>query len=129
MVFTKPGRCVRQKKLHNLSVGCYGILQSDAEYRNITGIKLNGNFHQERTKNMIYKIKRFGFLIIFFGISFFSYSADPPPPDPPPCPPSGDPQYVGAPIEDGVPVVIGLALIFGALKLQQALKKLKEAEK
>ena len=78
---------------------------------------------------MIYKIKRFAILVLFFGISFISYSADPPPPDPPPCPPGGDPGFVGAPIEDGVPLVIGLALIFGAFKIQQTVKKLKEAEK
>jgi hypothetical protein len=78
---------------------------------------------------MIYKIKRLGLMLLFFTISFISFSEDPPPPDPPPCPPTGDNTYVGAPIEDGVPVVIGLALIFGAFKLQQARKKLKESEK
>jgi hypothetical protein len=85
-------------------------------------------FSSSKKIKMIYKIKRFAILLIFFCISFFSYSADPPPPDPPPCPTTGDPP-VGAPIEDGIPVVIGLALIFGAFKLQQALKKLKEAGK
>jgi hypothetical protein len=77
---------------------------------------------------MSYKIKRFLIIILFFGISFVSFGADPPPPDPPPCPTSGDPHFVGSPIEDGVPVIIGLALIYGAFKLQQARRKLKETE-
>jgi hypothetical protein len=77
---------------------------------------------------MIYKIKRFLIVLLFFSISFISFGADPPPPEPPPCPPSGDPSFVGAPIEDGVPVIIGLALIYGAFKLQQARRKLKETE-
>jgi hypothetical protein len=78
---------------------------------------------------MIYKIKRFLFILFFLGISFISFGADPlEPPPPPDCPGPGNPP-VGSPIEDGVPVVIGLALIYGAFKLQQARRKLKESEK
>jgi hypothetical protein len=77
---------------------------------------------------MSYKIKRFFIIILLFSISFISFGADPPPPDPPPCPSGNPPTYVGSPIEDGVPVIIGLALIYGAFKLQQARRKLKETE-
>jgi len=77
---------------------------------------------------MIYKLKRFLIILLFFSISFISFGVDPPPPDPPPCPTNGDPP-VGSPIEDGVPVVIALALIYGAFKLQQTRRKLKETEK
>jgi hypothetical protein len=81
---------------------------------------------------MIYKIKSLLIILFFFSITFVSFGEDPPPP--PPCP--GDPNVVvggpgpqGSPIEDGVPIVIGLALFYGAYKLNQARKKLKEPEK
>jgi hypothetical protein len=77
---------------------------------------------------MIYRIKRLLIILFFFGISFISFGDDPVPPPPPECPVPGNPP-VGSPIEDGVPVVIGLALIYGAFKLQQARRKLKESEK
>jgi hypothetical protein len=80
---------------------------------------------------MIYKIKNLLIILYFFSISFISFGEDPPPP--PPCPgPSDVNKYVGgtgSPIEDGVPIVIGLALFYGAYKLHQARKKLKESEK
>jgi hypothetical protein len=78
---------------------------------------------------MIYKIKRLLVILFFFGLSVFSFGEDPPPP--PPCPGSTDPPVGGpeAPIEDGVPIIIGLALFYGALKLNQTRKKLKEVEK
>jgi len=78
---------------------------------------------------MIYKIKRLLVIFFFLGLSSISFGEDPPPP--PPCPDGSNPP-IGpptAPIEEGVPIIIGLALFYGALKLQQARKKLKEAEK
>jgi len=77
---------------------------------------------------MIHKIKRLLIILFFFSFSYISFGEDPPPPDPPPCPTNGDPP-VGSPIEDGVPIIVGLALFYGALKLHQTRKKLKEAEK
>ena len=77
---------------------------------------------------MIYKIQRVLILLIFLSVSAFSFAEDPPPP--PPCPGPYDPP-VGpppAPIENGVSVVVGLALFYGALKLYQTRKKLKEKE-
>jgi len=77
---------------------------------------------------MFYKIKRFLIVLLFFSISFISFGEDPAaPPPPPPCPGGLDPP-VGTPIEDGVPVILGLALFYGAFKLQQARRKLKETE-
>jgi len=76
---------------------------------------------------MIYKIKRYLLFIIFFAISFISYGDDPVPPPPPDCPGSNDPE-VGAPIEDGVALIIGFALFYGAYKLQQVRKKIKETK-
>ena len=84
---------------------------------------------------MIYKIKGLLIILCFFCISFVSFGEDPPPP--PPCPGTADCQKfvggtgetTGAPIEDGVPIVIGLALFYGAYKLNQARKKLKESKK
>jgi hypothetical protein len=77
---------------------------------------------------MIYKIKSLIIILFFFSISFVSFGEDPPPP--PPCPTIGDPPVGGlAPIEDGVPIVIGLALFYGAYKLNQARKKFKESKK
>ena len=76
---------------------------------------------------MIYKIKRLLIILLFFGISFVSFGDDPLlPPPPPPCPSDNPP--VGGPIEDGVPVILGLALFYAALKLKQARRKLKETE-
>jgi hypothetical protein len=77
---------------------------------------------------MIYKIKRFLTVLLFSSISFISFGVDPGPPPPPPCPPTGDPNVVGSPIEDGISVILGLALFYGAFKLQQARRKLKETE-
>jgi hypothetical protein len=76
---------------------------------------------------MVYKIKRFLFVILFFSISFISFGDDPVPPPPPECPTVNSPP-VGTPIEDGVAVIIGLALFYGAFKLNQARGKLKETE-
>lgn len=75
---------------------------------------------------MVYKIKRYLMIIVFFCISFISFGDDPAPPPPPDCPTGGSP--VGSPIEDGVAVVIGLALFYGAFKLQHVRKKLKETK-
>lgn len=75
---------------------------------------------------MIYKIKSSIIIFLFFIVSSISYGADPGPPDPPPCPGGGDP--VVGPIENGVPIILGLALVYGAFKLQQVRRKLKEKE-
>ena len=79
---------------------------------------------------MIYKIKKLLIILFFFAFCGISFGEDPPPP--PPCPDGTDPP-IGppgpAPIENGVPIVIGLALFYGAIKMQQIRKKLKEGEK
>jgi len=76
---------------------------------------------------MIYKLKRLLIILFFLGSTYISFGEDPPPP--PPCPGITDPPVGPAPIEDGVPIVIGLALLYGALKLNQSRRRLKEAEK
>jgi hypothetical protein len=75
---------------------------------------------------MVYKLKRFLIVLFFSSISFISFGVDPGPPPPPPCP--GGNEVVGSPIEDGVSVILGLALFYGAYKLHQARRKLKETE-
>ena len=77
---------------------------------------------------MIYRLKRFLIILFFFSVSFVSFGEDP---DPlvPPAPPECPDVPVPSPIEDGVPVVLGLALIYGAFKLQQARRKIRETEK
>jgi hypothetical protein len=77
---------------------------------------------------MIYNIKRLLVFLLFSSISLVSFGDDPVP-DPPPCPTGGGIVGEGAPIEDGVPIIMGLALIYGAFKLQQTRRKLKEMEK
>jgi hypothetical protein len=74
---------------------------------------------------MIHKIKHLLIIFLFFIFSAVSFGADPGPPAPPPCP-EGDPT-VGR-IENGVPIILGLALFYGAFKLQQIRRKLKEKE-
>jgi len=76
---------------------------------------------------MVYKIKRFLIVSLFFCISFISFGDDPAPPPPPECPTPYSPP-VGSPIEDGVAVIVGLALFYGAFKLEQVRKKLKETK-
>jgi hypothetical protein len=76
---------------------------------------------------MFYKIKRLLVVLLFFSISYVSFGDDPAPPPPPECPTPGDPTV--GPIEDGVPIIIGLAIIYGAFKLQQTRRKIKEMEK
>jgi len=76
---------------------------------------------------MVYKIKRFLIIILFFSISFISFGDDPAPPPPPECPTTNSPP-VGSPIEDGVSVILGLGLFYGAFKLQQVRKKIKETK-
>jgi hypothetical protein len=75
----------------------------------------------------MYKTRKLIIILFFFSFSFVCFGVDPPPPDPPPCPTNGDPP-VGTPIEDGVPVVLGLALFYAAFKLHQARKKLANTE-
>ncbi len=77
---------------------------------------------------MKYKIKSLLIILLFFSFSFVSFG-DPPDPPPPGPPPGGGDPPVDSPIEDGVPIVIGLALFYGAYKLNQARKKLKESKK
>ena len=81
---------------------------------------------------MIYRIKRLLLIIFFLSVSYISFGEDPPPPpisphnlyfgdeEPPPPPP--------CPIEDGIGVVIGVALIYGAFKIFQLRKRLRETE-
>jgi hypothetical protein len=76
---------------------------------------------------MLDSIKRFLFIILFLSISFISFGDDPVPPPPPECPPINSPP-VGSPIEDGVAVILGLALFYGAFELYQTRRKFKEAE-
>jgi hypothetical protein len=76
---------------------------------------------------MINKIKRLLFVLLFSSISFISFGDDPVPPPPQECPTPEDPTV--GPIEDGVPIIIGLAIIYGAFKLQQTRRKIKEIEK
>jgi hypothetical protein len=76
---------------------------------------------------MVYSIKRFLIIILFLSISFVSFGDDPVPPPPPDCPAPNSPP-VGSPIEDGVAVIIGLALFYGAIKLHQARRNLNDVE-
>ena len=61
-------------------------------------------------------------ILYFLILPFVSFADDPPPipPDPPPCPIGNDP--VVTPIEDGVPVVLFLALLYGVFTLSRSRK-------
>ena len=86
---------------------------------------MRGCNNKPKYTTMTYKIKRILIILVFLSFSAVSFAEDPPPPEPPPCPGQYDPP-VGSPIEDGIPIVIGLALVYGALKLHQTRKKMKE---
>jgi hypothetical protein len=81
------------------------------------------------------KIKNFLVILAFLIVPIVSFGLNPndgTPPPPPPCPTGGgggggDP-VPGAPIEDGVPVLLGMAFIYAAYKLRQVMKKTKEPE-
>jgi hypothetical protein len=85
-------------------------------------------FMNLKINKMIYKIKNILLIFLLFIIPIISFGDDPGPPPPPECPgPSAPP--VGSPIEDGVPIILGLALFYGAFKLKKIQLKLKESEK
>jgi hypothetical protein len=60
-------------------------------------------------------------ILLFFNIAVF---ADPPGPPPPPNPVNGNPVVgQGAPIDDGVVILLFLGIAFGCFKLYEIRKK------